>query len=44
MKVLVEMYEALSSTQRSEIVRMQSLIDSKQNQEKNLTAEISQLD
>ncbi|KAK7582615.1 hypothetical protein V9T40_014060 [Parthenolecanium corni] len=33
-KVLVEMYEALTPSQRSEIIRMQSLIDSKQSQEK----------
>lgn len=28
------MYEALTPSQRSEIIRMQSLIDSKQSQEK----------
>lgn len=41
LKVLIEMYEALPAAQRSEIVRMQSLIDSKQNQEKNSPTESS---
>lgn len=30
------MYEALTPSQRSEIIRMQSLIDSKQSQEKSV--------